>query len=309
MSTGRQADTQGLDPRPVAGQSAADDRTVVVGVDGSPESTEALRYAAAAAQARGMWLLVVHAYELPPHRSTVTASVLAAAARTAAYRVTADAMSGVPIPAGVEVEAAVELTTPVLMLQRLSGQVAMIVLGQHADDPSDSVLAGPLTSSVAAVASCPVVLVPAGWSRDTYPSRSIVVGWDGRPGAEVVLDYAFTEAERRGWPLLALHALPIGATPLQGSVESERLRNIISGPRDDHPGVRASAVVVQGKFDRVMLSASRTARLLVVGRPARHSRPGTWPHSAARQVMSRLRCPLVVVPQSDVDPTGTPYES
>jgi nucleotide-binding universal stress UspA family protein len=287
----------------------ADGRTVVVGVDGSPEATEALRYGAAAAQLRGMWLLVVHAYELPPHPATVSAGALAAASLAAAYRVTADALSAVTLPAGMEVEAAVELTTPVLMLQRLSGQAAMIVLGQHADDPSDSVLAGPVTSSVAAAAACPVVIVPVGWSRDATTSRVVVVALDGRPGAAVVVGYAFAEAERRHWPLVALHALPIGVAALRGAVESERLGQLLRGPRRDHPDVQASAVVVQGDLAQVMLGAARSARLLVVGRPARHSRPGAWPHSAARQVMTRLRCPIVVVPQSAVDPTGRPYRS
>lgn len=289
--------------------TAADDRTVVVGVDGSPEGTEALRYGAAAASLRGMWLLVVHAYELPPHPATVTAAALAAAALAAAYRVTADALSSISLPAGLAVEAAVELTTPVLMLQRLSGQAAMIVLGQHADDPSDSVLSGPVTSSVAAAASCPVVIVPVGWSRDTTTSRVVVVGLDGRPGAAVVVGYAFVEAERRRWPLLALHALPVGVAALRGAVESERLGQMLRGPRHDHPDVQVSAVVVQGDLAQVMLGAARSARLLVVGRPSRHSRPGAWPDSAARQVMARLRCPLVVVPQSEVDPTGKPYQS
>ncbi len=282
---------------------AAYRRTVMVGVDGSPESTEALRYGAAVARLRGMGLLVVHAYAMPPHSANVPASALVPAALAAAYRVTADALSAITLPAGVEVEATVELTTPVLMLQHLSDQVALIVLGQHVDDPSDSVLGGPVTSSVAAGASCPVVIVPAGWSRDTSRARVVVVGLDGRPGAAVVLGYAFAEAERRRWPLLALHALPAGADAQRRSEESMRLGDILRGPRHDHPDVQASACVVQGDLAQVMLGAARNARLLVVGRPARHSQPGAWPRSAACQVMSRLPCPLVVVPQSEAAPT------
>lgn len=298
-----------VEAQPGDARPRPDGRTVVVGVDGSPEGTEALRYAAGVAHLQTMRLLVVHAYELPPHLSVTTAAVLGAAALASAYQVTADALSEIHLPAGVEVAAAVELSTPVLMLQRLSGQVAMIVLGQHLDDPSDSVLAGPVTSTVAAGASCPVVIVPADWSRDTSPSRAIVVGMDGHPGSRVVLRYAFAEAERRHWPLLALRALPVGMTPFQASVESARLGDLLSRYRHHHPGVRATGSLVEGDLAQVILSAARGTRLLVVGRPTRHSRPGAWPHSAARQVMRQLPCPLAVVPQSAREPAGRTYQS
>ncbi|WP_375431848.1 universal stress protein [uncultured Friedmanniella sp.] len=118
-------------------QRHADHDTVVVGVDGSPEAAEALRYAAAAARSRGLWLLVVHAYELPRHPGTMSTALVLAAAASAADRVAADALSGVRIPAGVPVQTLVERTAPVLMLRRLSERVALLVLGQHSADPSD----------------------------------------------------------------------------------------------------------------------------------------------------------------------------
>ena len=156
----------------------ADDRAVVVGVDGSATGMEALRYAAGAARSRGMWLLVVHAYQLPPQASAVTTAGLSAAALASAYRVTTDALSQVRVPVGVDVETTAELTTPLLMLQRLSGQAAMIVLGQHDANPSDLGLGRPVGSSVAAGALCPIVIVPPHWSHDKALSRSVVVGLD-----------------------------------------------------------------------------------------------------------------------------------
>ena len=276
----------------------ADDQAVVVGVDGSAEGVDALRYAAGAAESRGMWLLVVHAYQLPPQGSAVTASGLAAAALAAAYRVTTDALSQVTVPAGVDVETAAELTTPLLMLQRLSGQVAMIVLGQHRADPSDSALIRPVGSSVAAAALCPIVIVPAHWSRNRTLSPSVVVGLDAETAAGVVLDFAFGEADRRGWSVVALQTLPLAVVPADRPARAADLAKIMAGLRQNHPGVPVTMTMTPDKLAQVILDGSRHARLLVVGPPKRRiDRPGAWSLTAARPVLAQLYCPVAMVPK------------
>ena len=47
------------------GSDQSGQRMVAAGVDGSPESVAAARYAVQAASDRGLDLLLVHAYELP----------------------------------------------------------------------------------------------------------------------------------------------------------------------------------------------------------------------------------------------------
>jgi hypothetical protein len=119
-----------------------------------------------------------------------------------------DALSQVRPPAGLPVTTGVTLTTPVRMLQRLSGRVAMVVLGRHAIEPSDAVIGRPGTSPVSTTSLCPVVIIPRHGGRNQLQTRSIVVGLDGRTPAEVVLSYTFAEAERCGWPIVALQAVP-----------------------------------------------------------------------------------------------------
>ena len=288
---------------------AADGHTVVVGVDGSAEGTEALRYAVGAAKARGMWLLVVHAYELPPRGAFVAAAVLDAAALASAYRVTSDALSQVDIPADVTVETAVELTTPVLMLQQLSGQVALIVLGQHTADPFHTVHTRPVSSSVAASSCCPMVIVPPSWSRHPAGrSRSIVVGLDTETSARVVLGFAFREAERRGWSVIALQVLPSAGLPAHQLARAADIEAIIASQRRDHPAVPVTVAVTMDSLAEVILDDSRRARLLVVGSPHGHNgRPGAWSYAAAQKSLQDLYCPLAVVPEprTETDSSAT----
>ena len=288
-----------------------DQHTVVVGVDGSAEGAEALRYAVGAAQSRRMWLLVVHAYQLPPHGPLVVAASLAVAALASAYRVVADALSQVTIPAGVEVETAVELTTPLLMLERLSGRAALVVLGRHTADPSGYARTRPVSAAVAASSSCPTVIVPPGWSQHRASSRSIVVGLDAERSAGVQLAFAFREAERRGWSVTALQALPVGdVSAAQQSARSAHLDAVLAEQRREHPAVPVTVAVTLDSVAQVVLDRSRGARLVVVGRPdALFARAGAWSPAAAKSGLADLYCPLAVVPDGSgsaglVDPNG-----
>ena len=273
-----------------------DQHTVVVGVDGSAEGTEALRYAVGAAQARGMWLFVVHAYDLPPH-GPMEAAALAAAAAASAYRVTADALSQVTVPAELEVETAVELTTPLRLLERLSADAALIVLGQHTIDPAASSSAQPLSSAVAAGSSCPLIIVPPGWSRRRALSRSIVVGLDDQTSVRVVLGFAFREADRRGWSVVALQALSGAAVPAQQSARSADIDAVIAEQRQEHPTVPVTVAVTLNSLAQIVLDDSRRARLVVVGRPhGLTAQAGAWSTATVEPALADAYCPLALVP-------------
>lgn len=280
----------------------ADHHTVVVGVDGSAEGAEALRYAVGAARSRGMWLLVVHAYQLPPH-GPITAAAIDAAALASAHRVPADALSQVVVPADLDVQIAVELTTPLLMLRRLSGQVALIVVGQHTADSHTKGADRPVSSILASSASCPTVIVPPGWRQHRAWSQSILVGLDAETLMDVVLDFACAEAERRGWSVTALQALAAAAAPASRLARSANLDSLVAGQRRDRPAVPLTVEATMDSLAQVIHDGSRQARLVVVGRPGTgSSRPGAWSSRAAGPALEDLPCPLVIVPGR----TGSP---
>jgi nucleotide-binding universal stress UspA family protein len=71
--------------------------------------------------------------------------------------------------------------------------------------------------------------------------------------------------------------------------------------KDDHPDVAISTAIVTGDPDAQLIRWSRSASVLVVGRPHQR-RWGSWPLSVASSVMRQTRCPLIVAPQATAEP-------
>jgi nucleotide-binding universal stress UspA family protein len=276
--------------------TAGDERRLVaVGVDGSLEATEAARYASAAAHTRGVDLLLVHAYQLPPRAGALTETAVESA-RRAAERVGTDVLSQVRIAPDQLVDSLVELTTAELLLLRVSRRAELVVLGKHSFDLADQLLTGPVMSTVAASSLCPVVVVPRGWSRARWPARAVAVALDGETSAGAALRFAFDEAELRRWPVVALHTL---ARPGQGARfggEAVNIEELLAGQKEDHPDVEVSTVMTLGEPSPAIQRASATVGLLVLGRPHRHVGLRSWSHSVARSVLAGAQCPVVIVP-------------
>jgi nucleotide-binding universal stress UspA family protein len=276
--------------------TAGDERLLVaVGVDGSLEATEAARYAAAAAHARGVDLLLVHAYQLPPRAGALTETMVASA-RRAAERVGPDVLSQVRIAPDQEVHSVVELTTAELLLLRVSRRAALVVLGQHAFDLSNQLLTGPVISAVAASSSCPVVVVPRGWSRVGRPARAVAVALDGETSAAAALRFAFEEAELRRWPVIALHTMSRPGPSAPFVAHAVNIEELLAGQKEDHPDVEVSTVVTSGEPSPAILRMSGTVGLLVLGRPHRQTGLRAWAHSVPRSVLAGAQCPVVIVP-------------
>ena len=70
---------------------------------------------------------------------------------------------------------------------------------------------------------------------------------------------------------------------------------VLSRWKQDHPDVAISTAIVAGDPDAQLIRWSKTAAVLVVGRPHEH-RWGSWTRSVARTVMRQTHCPLIVAP-------------
>lgn len=266
---------------------------VVVGVDGSLEAVEATQYAAEAADVRGLDLLVVHAFALPPGVRTC-AGRLGSAATDAAQRVTEDTLSQVRVPTGLRVRTEVELTTPGSLLLRLSRTAALVTLGQHVFDVADQLVEGSVAWPLAAAADCPVIVVPRGWSRASQ-ARAVAVALDGTSAAEAVLDFTFAEAERHQSPVVGLHVAHAGESADVDAAEVRNLEEILATAKESHPDLAVSVTLVSGDIAEAVLDASQDVRLMVLGRPHRSARRSWWRRSVAQAVLARARCPLVIV--------------
>jgi nucleotide-binding universal stress UspA family protein len=269
-------------------------RSVVVGVDGSPEALVAARYGLHQAELRGLDVLLVYSYPLPlmdvPVDSTFVDDF-----RAAGQTVLDDAAAALAAPAAVTLTTQVAETLPALLMQRMSRSAPLVVVGQHATAWYDRLGRGSIASPLAHHSGCPVVVVPPTWSRRRGDGRPVVVALDGTSPSPDALAFAFDEAELLGSDVVALHAVPEGAVG-ETDTAGRTIAELLAGTRAAHPGTAATVATVRGDTRRVLLTAAQSAALLVVGPPHTEGL-ASWTFSVARRVMGSVDCPLAVVPR------------
>jgi len=288
--------------------------SVVVGVDGSPSSGLALRWAVNEARRTHRELHVVHALETevvltdseplgtkddPAGGDPVaTAAVdvvrtMAPELRTAAHSVTGFA------------------PTTLIAASKLAG---MLVMGSHGRSAIPGALTGSVSQQVAIHSSCPVVVVRENSNPDAALAGDVVVGVDGSEASEPALGYGFAYAASTGGRLIAVHTWwwePLEGTSLgepwmgdwteiagqEATVVSESL----AGWTEKYPDVRVRSHVVRGDPVVELLDQSRGASLLVVGSRGRGGFIGLLLGSVSRRVLKRATCPVAVVRSAERD--------
>lgn len=134
---------------------------IVVGVDGSDESRQALQWAAHEARLRTGSLEVVSIYSLPlPPDGMVSvplAETVLEAPRKAAEKVLQDFVTGIE---GVPVEQfAIESASPAHALVEHAKGAAMLVVSARGLGPFRRLILGSVSHQVALHATCPVVII------------------------------------------------------------------------------------------------------------------------------------------------------
>jgi nucleotide-binding universal stress UspA family protein len=144
---------------------------------------------------------------------------------------------------------------------------------------------------------------------ETHPP--VVVGVDGSSHASVALDWAADEASRRGAPLLVLQAFsadfpsvrsagpgepptPQPSSALQRAAEAGSIA-AADRVRKAHPDLDVTARAVPGDAGTVLVEASTTALLVVVGARGLGRIRGLLMGSVSAYVTPRSHCPVVVL--------------
>jgi nucleotide-binding universal stress UspA family protein len=277
---------------------------VVAGIDGSAESVAAARYAEAVAEMRGCDLVLVHAFS-PPAPSTARETVAAmSSSRTAAEKLVASVAGQLAASSRVQVHALLEPGDATAVLENAARRSELLVLGRDDVSWGERVLRGAVTAQVARRIACPLVVVPRGWQTGHFGTpQPVVVALDGEPGAESALNVAYREAQLRQTRLVVLHAEPIGASARDVAAAEFDLAVLLANWKQDHPDVTVSTTMVSGDPDAEMVRWSRSAAVLVVGRP-HQSGWGSWMRSVARHVMRQTHCPLIIAPPTPVHIRG-----
>jgi nucleotide-binding universal stress UspA family protein len=268
---------------------------VAVGVDGSPEATEAARYAVGLAAALGRELLLVYAYQMPA--GWIVANDVITDLQPGSDQLVDDVAAELQIPVQLRVRRLVELASPVTLLVEVSQSASILVIGRHHFNLIDEMFTGPVASAVTAGAGCPVIVVPPHWNRAGRRPRSVVVAVDVETPASAVLDFAFDQAELEHTGVIALHA----AARIQSSFDIEdgaSVWEMLAGHRQDHPDITVTTRVLPGEPKETIVGQSIGASLMVVGRPHQH-RAGSWTRSVAHAVLAETQCPLAIIPEAD----------
>ncbi|MFI7448602.1 universal stress protein [Nonomuraea sp. NPDC049714] len=269
-------------------------RSVVVGVDGSAPSTEALEWAAADARRRRLDLRLVHVRE----QSRFT-------------RETTDYCAGTLEAARERVRALmndVQVTTELLAGNVIDSLVAesasadSVVLGSRGLGGFAGLVIGSVSMGVAGHASSPVVIVRGSGAQH----GRVVVGDDGSPYAQVALAYAAEQARARGVPLQVTYAWQMPVTPshaagysaVRASSCEQELRlaaERLSAWREKNPDIEIVDEQVVGHPAEALIKAAETADLVVVGSRGLGGFAAAVLGSVSRTVLNQAVCPVAVV--------------
>ncbi|GAA1422448.1 universal stress protein [Streptomyces thermospinosisporus] len=284
---------------------------VVVGVDGSASSLAAVEVAAREARLRGAGLRVVHAFFWPALHVPVGPSPFGPAEgglQNMAERLLSEAVQRAKA-AEPELDVTDVLVTgePLTVLEAQSRAAELVVVGTRGMGGFVGLLVGSTAVHLAAHGQCPVLVV----RKEPNPDGPIVLGVDGSPAGQRAIEFAFTEAELRGAPLLALHvwstwtaALPPPPTPAAPYAnepealreeEEQLLSQALAGHQEKHPDVPVERKVVRGGVRESLIEASRDARMLVVGARGRGGFTGLLLGSVSQAMLHHAYCPVAVV--------------
>jgi nucleotide-binding universal stress UspA family protein len=247
-------------------------RTVVVGVEGTGSSHDALIWAAAAAAPRKDTLEIVYAIGVPyADMDLLYDDAVEQGAQSLLHDERERALKVQP---DLTVTTTLTRETPGKALTEASEQAALVVVGSHPYGVLERVFSGSLSYQVAAGSHCPVLVVP----QETGGGGSgVVVGADGSPDSVAAVALAATEADRLGQELTVVHAWRSPDMFLSGDTgrgyrderveegEGVVLAESVAGLGERYPDLVVHQLLVQSQPAQALLDAAKGARLLVVG--------------------------------------------
>ncbi|MEU1205226.1 universal stress protein [Nocardia sp. NPDC005825] len=281
---------------------------IVVAVDGSAVSYQAVAWAALDAARHGCPLRIVTslgaAAGLPP-TAALDASAMAGLELEGerivgeATRIASETLSGEGVPMSSEVTA--EPIIPHLI--ELSRHARMVVLGSRGLGALRRGLLGSVTSAVTHHAHCPVAVIHATAAADPVSARQpVLVGVDGTANSVPALELAFEEASLRKTGVTALHAwtdvsgpdMPIPGWELQEEHEHATFAAEMAGYAERYPDVPIRRILVKDRPVRSLVHESEHAQLVVVGSHGRGGFTGMLLGSTSNALLHSVECPIVI---------------
>jgi nucleotide-binding universal stress UspA family protein len=286
---------------------------IVVGVDGSEPSLNALRWATHEARRRGAELLLVSCYTVPAlggidgavYPSSIDVEVL-------------KAESAAVIEQAKEIVAAID---PQLVVSGAAPMASPVVGITEAAEPGDEIvvgatghsgmlygLIGSVTTGVTHRAHVPVIVVPFKSPTGVGDAiKRIVVGVDGSPESMGALEWAYDEAIVSGAELTVVHAWIYPYTVSHNSMreirkplELEAARELQSSLDSLGKKLTDGAVVLHSTLSEntpaeALVQEAIGADLIVVGSRGRGGLRSVLLGSVSHMVVYNAQCPVAVI--------------
>ena len=285
---------------------------VVVGVDDSAESRAAAGWAAAEATRLRTGLVLVSAYTAPSRglfgydvMAPDFGATLLAEHQKGHREIAASLLEQYP---GLPISSTVEAGHPVDVLLGRSAGAALLVVSTRERGRFRRAVGGSVAQALAAHATVPVAVIRPGTAEPR--TGPVVVGVDGSPNSRPAIGAAYDAAATRGVELVALHAwhddmtLDVDERGLVGAdIGDDALREIeramvseeLAGWSERYPDVVVRPLVRKGDPVTLLLEASRTAALVVIGSRGRGGFTGALLGSTGQELIMHGEAPVLVV--------------
>jgi nucleotide-binding universal stress UspA family protein len=263
---------------------------IIVGIDGSERSLDALALAARLA-GPGQHALLVHVRRSgrPPNLTALQEFLDPATARE--IRVVSD-------------------SSPTRELQAIAEEIgaSLIVVGSSRRSGIGRVFVGSVAESLLAGAPVPVAVAPQGYAGADNRLATVGCGFDGSPESEEALAWAATLARRGRARLqaLAVHSrVAFGAVSTTGVFGYRSADDVLRGELEQRMraalaelpgGSDVSGSLLEGDAATELAAASAELDLLVLGSRGYGSVLSALLGSVSRALVRSAACPVVVVP-------------
>ena len=292
---------------------------IVVGVDGSPTSHPALRWAAHEASTRHLPIHLVSAWN-PSYDLDTLGLATAAVEEHCGAVLDAAEREVLELDPSLTVTRTAYIGPATTALMSVSRHADVVVVGSRRLRPLSAFLLGATSLEVTAHASCPVVVVrdddathatrATTGQREGAPTGSgeVVVGVDGTSWSTDAIAFAFAYASSHGLPLTVLHAFQVeyvaglvaelAAEDLSNRVAQEELAvtsEAVAGWQEKYPEVSVETVTIRHHPVDALVEASASASLVVLGGRRRGPLRGALLGAIGHGVLHDAHCPVAVV--------------
>jgi nucleotide-binding universal stress UspA family protein len=293
--------------------------SIVVGVDGSVGSADALTWAADQARLEHRPLAVVHVVNdrigLWAEQPGVVVDEMLDAMRTHGRQLLDGAVAALRAAHDdtLVVQPVLAQGDPRQVLIDASAHAAGLVLGSRGRGPIASLLLGSVSVGVTRLARCPVVVLrpeEGSHAPRTSPQHVVVGVVHGQPVGQAV-EFAFRQASLRTLPLVVLHApwealmgwaatggMALATDLSSSAADEEATAVLVTGLREKFPDVAVTYAAARGFPEAYLLGGAHDADMIVVG--TRHPSLATAviEGNLARAVTEHAHCLVAVVPES-----------